>query len=86
MSLKKNTTAGKFGPKLTAAEDPPTQETSVRSGFTTVSEQTKKLTVLFDAQLHRELKIIATQQGTTMREILEQLASDYVDQHRDNIR
>lgn len=85
MSLKK-APVGKFGPKTPLAAGSTQPERSVREGFAQPSDRMKKLTVQFDATLHSELKQIAASEGTTMREILERLATDYVDTHRDRLR
>lgn len=62
----------KFAPKT-----PATNSAKIADIF--VSVPTKKLTVDLDAELHKRLKLASTMQERSMRSIIEECLTDYLD-------
>lgn len=70
-------TAPSLGPKKTASTT--TQTSSAQAYSNTGTQETVKLTFELPKQLHKQLKLRAMQDDTTMREIIEQLLTEYLD-------
>ncbi|MGP6175361.1 hypothetical protein [Corynebacterium sp. A21] len=83
MSTTRDRVAGNVGPKRKAsnvASESDVTKTGVESTFRNddSAKTLKKLTIQIDIDLHKSLKLVAAQEGLTMREIIEDQLYKYV--------
>ena len=84
MSTSKERARAQQGPrtstKKAAKLTPAVEKKTVRSAFhqPTGRDYVKKMTIEIDRDLHAELKVIAAQQGVTIREIVSTYLEEYV--------
>lgn len=73
-------TAPSLGPKRTESTTKNTTTTSSAQAYSnTGTQETVKLTFEIPKDLHKALKIRALEDGTNMREIIEELVRGYLD-------